>query len=97
MIDLIIVLYALLIVGSSCWIYHRHSLKPRYRPLKEAGLLRKSPAIHFIQGTGRAKRDPLRRPQLRLAAYGYIHAVVTVALLFAGLAVIGRLEEVGWN
>lgn len=97
MLDLIAFIYALLVAGSSCWIYRRHSLKPRYRPLKEAGLLWKPTGFHSIQGMARNKRDPLRRLQIELAVYGMVHMGAVVALWFAGFAVIGCLEDVGWN
>lgn len=97
MIDFIVGLYILFTIASSFMIYRRHCLKPRYRPLKEAGLLMKPTGLHLLHAMARRKGDPLRRLQLELGIYGLVHVVVIFVLWAVGFAIFGFVESCARN
>lgn len=97
MVDLLIGLYLLLLIGLQIMIYRKHCLKPRYRPLKEAGLLTEHISLHLLHAVFRRKGDPLRRLQLELGVYGLMHMVVIIVLFLTGAGFINYLWIGTWD
>lgn len=88
MIEAVVILYFSLTLWVQLRVYNRHCQKPRFRPLKEAGLLRKHTNTHLLHAMVRRKGDPLRRLQLELGLYGLIHMVVVIMIWLVGASII---------